>query len=217
MTMNTLNAKDIRLIFTELAHLMEAEKETLTQLDAAIGDGDLGLTMSKGFAKVDEAFESLDEADVGKLLSRAGMTLARAVPSTMGTLMATGLMKGGKAVTGKTEITLSDFAVFLREFVTGIMARGKAEPGDKTIIDSLHPAADALERASDERQPLAAGLSEAYEAAVQGVENTKNMISQHGKAACFQEKTLGKKDPGATVGMLFVKGFTDYVSQGVES
>jgi dihydroxyacetone kinase-like protein len=216
MVMNTLNAKDIRLIFTELARIMENEKETLTQLDAAIGDGDLGLTMSKGFAALDEAFESLEETDVGKLLSRAGMTLARAVPSTMGTLLATGLMKGGKAITGKTEILLSDFAVFLREFVTGMMARGKAKLGDKTILDSLHPAAEALERASEEGQPLAAGLSKAYQAAVQGVENTKNMISQHGKAACFQEKTLGKKDPGATVGMLFVKGFRDYLSQGTE-
>lgn len=214
--MNTLDAKDVRLIFTELANLMEDEKDNLTQLDAAIGDGDLGLTMSKGFAKVDESFESLKETDVGKLLSKAGMTLARAVPSTMGTLMATGLMKGGKAVTGKTVITLSDFAVFLREFVAGIMARGKAEPGDKTILDSLHPAAEALERASGQGQPLAAGLSEAYEAAVQGVENTKNMISQHGKAACFQEKTLGQKDPGATVGMLFLKGFADYASRSAE-
>jgi dihydroxyacetone kinase-like protein len=97
------------------------------------------------------------------------------------------------------------------------MARGKAALGDKTLLDSLHPAAAALERASGQGQSLAAGFSEAYEAAVQGVENTKNMISQHGKAACFQEKTLGKQDPGAVVGMLFIKAFNDYVNHGARS
>ena len=213
MNMETLNEKDIRQVFTGLANLMAKEKEALTELDAAIGDGDLGLTMSTGFAKIDEALQSLEESDVGKLLGKAGMIIARAAPSTMGTLMATGLMKGGKAITGKTEITLPDLAVFFREFVDGVMARGKAALGDKTLLDSLHPAAAALERSSGQGQSLATGFSEAYEAAVQGVENTKNMISQHGKAACFQEKTLGKQDPGAVVGMLFVKAFTDYVNQ----
>ena len=167
--------------------------------------------MSKGFKGINEALEPLEEIDIGKLLGKSGMTLARVVPSTMGTIMGTGLMRGGKALIGKTEVTLSDLTVFFKEFVKGVTERGKAKPGDKTILDSLHPAVEALEDASMKNSSLAIGLSKAYKAAVKGVENTKEMISQHGKAACFQEKTLGKKDPGATAAMLFIKGFADYV------
>lgn len=210
--MNTLRAKEIKEIFNALASLMNEKKEWLIELDGAMGDGDLGLTMGTGFAKASEALKDLNEQDVGKLFVKAGMVFAQSVPSTMGTLMATGLMKGGKTIQGKHEVSLSDMAEMLSEFVEGIMARGKAKPGDKTIIDSLYPAVQALKSAAEEQKSLEEGLSLAYQAAVQGVEETKNMISKHGRAAYYQEKSLGKQDPGATVGMLFIKAFADYVS-----
>ncbi|MDK2799347.1 MAG: phosphoenolpyruvate---glycerone phosphotransferase subunit DhaL [Clostridiales bacterium] len=210
--MNTLRAKEIKQIFNALADLMSEKKEWLIELDGIMGDGDLGLTMSTGFIKASEGLKDFEEQDVGKLFAKAGMIFAQSVPSTMGTLMATGLMKGGKAIQGKQEVYLSDMAQMLNEFVEGIMARGKAKPGDKTIIDSLYPAVQALKSAAEEQKSLKEGLTLAYQAAVQGVEETKNMISKHGRAAYYQEKSLGKQDPGATVGMLFIKAFTDYVA-----
>jgi len=210
--MNTLNAKDLKAIFTAMAVSFQENKSWLTELDGVIGDGDLGLTMSKGFTQIAENLERLDETDVGKVFGKAGMVMAKAVPSTMGTLMATGMMKGGKVLQGKTEIGLSDFAAMMQAFVEGIMARGKAKIGDKTVIDVLHPAALALKEAAEGGNNLPDGLKAAYKAAEGGLEETKKLMSQHGKAACFQEQTIGKQDPGATVGVLFLKAFADYVS-----
>lgn len=210
--MNLLSEKDIRSIFALMADLMNDHKDLLTYLDAAMGDGDLGLTMSTGFSKVSEEVRSFEEKDIGKIFVKAGMVMAQCVPSTMGTLMATGLMKGGKVVLNKQEVNLSDISELMNGFTEGIRTRGKANPGDKTVIDSLQPATQALQVAVGAQKALPEGLKIAYKAALQGVEDTKNMISQHGRAAYYQEKTLGTQDPGATVGMLFIKAFYDYIS-----
>lgn len=210
--METLTGQDFREILARMADLMDREKESLGELDGVIGDGDLGLTMSRGFRAVTETLADLPEADVGKLLGKAGMALSSAVPSTMGTLLATGFLRAGKAALGKTEVTLTELAVMLHDFVEGVMARGKAQPGDKTLIDSLQPAAVALEAAAAGGRTLAEGLAQAFQASVTGLEATKGMVSQHGKAACFQEQTLGKQDPGATVGMWLMKAFVDQVA-----
>jgi dihydroxyacetone kinase-like protein len=212
--MNILTETDIRAIFDLLAAGMNENKQWLIELDGAIGDGDLGLTMSAGFSAAAEALHSFDERGIGKIFAKAGMVIAQAVPSTMGTLMATGLMKAGKAVQEKPEITLDDFARLMEAFVEGIMARGKAKPGDKTIIDALYPAVSALQSSVAAQQSLAEGLTAAYQAAERGTEETKSMVSQHGRAAYYQEKSLGKQDPGATVGMLFMKAFADYAGTG---
>ncbi|MGE5508547.1 MAG: dihydroxyacetone kinase subunit DhaL [Chitinophagales bacterium] len=205
--METFAAADFRAILARMADLMAEQKDYLTELDGVIGDGDLGLTMSKGFRAVADAVAALDESDVGKLLGKAGMTMASTVPSTMGTLMATGLMRAGKAAVGKTEVTLADLAAMLTDFVEGLIQRGKAQPGDKTIIDALAPAAAALRSAAESGRSLAEGWESALAAARSGLEETKKMISQHGKAACFQEKSLGQQDPGATVGAFLIQAF----------
>lgn len=209
--LRTLSGEDIKGILKSIADLMDQNRDWLIELDGAMGDGDLGLTMSTGFRKAAEALQSLDEKDVGKILTRAGMVIAQSAPSTMGTLMATGFMRAGKVVQGKEEIDLKDFAGLVNAFVEGIMARGRAKPGEKTIVDSLYPAARALEQAVRDNNSLKEGLVAAYEAALKGVEDTKTMISQHGRAAYYQEKSLGKQDPGATVGMLVLKAFAEYL------
>lgn len=209
--MDTLNGQDIKNILGNMAAVMEDKKAELGALDQVIGDGDLGLTMSKGFRAVSDGLAALDETDIGKILGKAGMVMASAVPSTMGTLMATGLMRGGKAVMGRNEVGLADLASVMADFVQGLMDRGKAQPGDKTIIDALLPAAGALGAAAQAGQSLEQGLTAASQAAWDGLEATRQMIAQHGKAACFQEQTLGKQDPGATVGAYLMKAFADYV------
>lgn len=214
--MEVLTAVEIKAFLQRMATLVQEQKDELTQLDSVIGDGDLGLTMTKGFTAIAESVETLEEEDVGKLLAKAGMVIASAAPSTMGTLMATGLMRGGKAVQGKSQINLTDLAALFQAFVGGIMDRGKAKPGDKTVLDALYPAAMALQSAADAEKSLAEGIQEAFQAACDGLEQTKKLISQHGKAACFQEKTLGHQDPGATVGMLLFKALaTMEVSHGI--
>ena len=210
--MNTLNASDIKAIFNKLDAVMTEQKEYLIKLDATVGDGDLGITMTKGFNGAIQTLSTLDDTDVGQLMAKAGMAIAQAAPSTMGTLVGSGFMKAGKAVKGKTELTLGDFAEAMSQFVEGIMARGKAKPGEKTLIDSMHPAAQALQQAASHDVSLEEGLKSAYEAACQGLEATKDMVPQHGKQVPHREKSRGLHDPGATVGMLIMKAFVDYVN-----
>jgi dihydroxyacetone kinase-like protein len=142
--MNKLNSSDLEGLFAKVKDIMVENKENLFKLDSAIGDGDLGITMATGFSKVYEMISILEEEDIGRVFMKVGMTLAETVPSTLGTLMATGFMRAGKTIKGKTEVDLSDFVLIMSAFVEGIMERGKAKPAEKTIIDSLYPAFEAL-------------------------------------------------------------------------
>lgn len=183
-----------------LKTVMVEKAEYLGELDGRMGDGDLGLTMSKGFSAAYDELAETDETDLGKILAKAGMIIAQKAPSTMGTLMGTGFMRGGKAVRGKTELTAADVALFFADFVQGLMERGKAKPGDKTVIDSLHPAAEALR--VNAAQGLGPALVAAKSAAEEGLEATKEMVAEHGRIAYYKEKSRGQEDPGAAVGVL---------------
>jgi dihydroxyacetone kinase-like protein len=132
----------------------------------------------------------------------------------MGTLLATGLLRAGQAVLGRAGLDLAGLAQMLEAFVEGISARGKAKPGDKTILDSLYPALEALRGACEQQLSLVDGVAAAYQAAVQGLAATKEMVSQHGKAACFGERTLGRQDPGATVGAYICEALLATVQDG---
>jgi dihydroxyacetone kinase-like protein len=203
--MGAMRRDDIIRIMCRLSALMEEHAQQLTELDAALGDGDLGLTMPRGFRAACEEIAGADETDIGKILMRAGMAMARAAPSTMGTLVATGFMRGGRAIVGSEELTTGGLAAFFQAFVNGVMERGKAKPGEKTIIDSLKPAADVLTAAGSEE--VGPALEKALGASAAGLEATKEMVAKHGRPAYYGEQSRGKQDPGATVGVLIVKGF----------
>jgi dihydroxyacetone kinase-like protein len=203
--MSSLSKDDIIKILQNLKRLFNDNRDYLVELDARMGDGDLGLTMSKAFTAVYDELRDTTETDIGKILMKAGMLMAKAAPSTMGTLMGTGFMRGGKAVSGTDEISTTDLAEFFQAFVTGIMERGKAKPGEKTIIDSLKPAADTLLELKGE--DVAKALQEALRSSENGLESTKNMVAQHGRIAYYKEQSKGQKDPGATAGVILIKGF----------
>lgn len=206
----TLTITDLQAIFADLSRAMADNFQLLTDLDAVAGDGDLGITMSKGFAAAANAAQNYTEKDVGKLFLTAGVAMAREAPSTLGTLIASGFMKGAKEVAGREVLTLSDSARFLSGFVRGVMDRGKSQPGEKTIIDALLPAAEALKSAKPD-QPLADAWQAAVHAAEAGLEGTKQMKAQHGRAAYRGEDSIGKVDGGATVGVLMVKAIAEAV------
>ncbi len=187
--------------------IMNEQKDYLIELDAALGDGDLGLTMSAGFNKAKEVAEGFAEEDLGKFFFTVGSAIAKEVPSTMGTLVGSGFLKVGKALKGKTSMGMPEFATFMSEYVTGIMERGKASPGDRTIIDALKPAADVL--ATCEGDDLKAAAQKAYDASLSGVEATKDMKAAFGRGVFFGDKVLGIPDQGAIVGSLIVKAWVE--------
>jgi phosphoenolpyruvate---glycerone phosphotransferase subunit DhaL len=214
--MDTLGQGDIAAIVTRIAAIMTEKKEELIRLDGAMGDGDLGLTMEKAFVTAREE-AAKPEADLGKLLMRIGMSMARAAPSTMGTLVATGFMSGGKALGGKSSLSLGDMAAFFDAFVAGIMQRGKSKPGEKTIVDVLHPAAQALREAAASGAGMQAAFGSFQAAAREGLEKTRDMIAQHGRVAYYQEQSRGREDPGAVAGTYIVQGFTAHITGASEA
>jgi dihydroxyacetone kinase-like protein len=125
----------------------------------------------------------------------------------MGTLVATGFMRGGKVLGGKDSLGGSDLAAFFRAFADGVKERGKAELGEKTILDVMEPAAVSAEKACGESgaEPLAV-LDAAYQGAQEGWEDAKGMQAQHGRQAYYREKSVGKPDPGATAGLYLIEG-----------
>ncbi len=129
----TLDTQSLRPLFTEWARIMEANKSVLTELDSVVGDGDLGLTMSDGFAAAARYAQQSEERDLGRFFYMAGKAMASAVPSTMGTLMASGLMQAGKAFKGRETLGLTEAGVLFQAWYDGVQQRGKAQPGEKNL------------------------------------------------------------------------------------
>lgn len=199
---------------SNIRRMMVEKRDFLIELDSAIGDGDLGLTMAKAFTTADDSMISYDDDDVGKFFSQAGMAMAKAAPSTMGTLVGTGFMRGGKALKGKTEVDPGDVAAFFRAFADGLMERGKTEPGEKTIVDVFDPVAAACAEAAEGGADLEGLAQTAIDAAERGREAAKGMMAQHGKAAIYREQTQGKEDPGANAGVFIVRGIAAAMEGG---
>lgn len=204
--MSEIKLNDWTTIMQEVAQIMTEHADQLCEMDARMGDGDLGLTMKKGYSALPEIYESIDEPDMGKRLFKAGTKMSSVVPSTMGTLMSSGWMEGGKHLKGKDLADASDFADFLQGFSDGIAKRGKCAPGDRTVLDALLPAALAAAKAADQGMELSAVAEAALEGARSGVASTKNMAPKFGKAAVFAAKAIGTEDQGAVAGMLLVQG-----------
>lgn len=182
---------------------MAENKDLLVNLDARYGDGDLGLTMANGMNAVCAYLEGSGQTDLGQLLRGCSGAFNTAAPSTLGTLMSFWLMGMAKTLKGHEDAPLPLVASAVLDGIHLMMQRGKSAPGEKTIIDSILPAATALRDHAD--GGLKAALSAAYGAAEQGLESTRNMVGRHGRIAYYGEKTLGDTDAGATAGMLIFK------------
>lgn len=192
-----------------IATVMQEEKEHLIALDSVVGDGDLGLTMSDGFQAASDAMNSSAETDLGKRLYFAGKAMSTAVPSTMGTLMASGLMQAGKALKGKEEFNDKDIVALFEAYEAGVMHRGKAKIGEKTFLDGLHPAILVLKEQLANNVSLKAAAQASEQAALDGYEQTQTMLAIHGRAATRGEASRNLKDPGAYVAYLIMRAFVN--------
>lgn len=136
--MERITCHELPAFFQGTADIFGEKKEELCEMDARMGDGDLGLTMQKGFGALPQLIRDNEaEGDIGKTLMKAGMKMAALVPSTMGTLMSSGIMEGGKAIGKKGEMGPGELADFLAGFAGGIAHRGKCQLGDRTILDAV--------------------------------------------------------------------------------
>jgi dihydroxyacetone kinase-like protein len=193
------------------AALIHAQREHLTALDAAIGDADHGANLDRGFAAVVDTLPTLAALDAGAILKSAGMRLISTVGGASGPLYGTAFRRMGKALEGRLELSGAELAEGLGAFVDGIVTMGKAAPGDKTMLDALAPALDALKGALDAGEPLGPALQIASEAAQAGAESTIPLIARRGRASYLGERSAGHKDPGATSSALIIQALAEVV------
>lgn len=205
-------AEKIAELFEGVAAVFAKKKEELCEMDAKMGDGDLGLTMDKGYGALPELIrQNTEPGDVGKTLAKAGMKMGSLVPSTMGTLMSSGVMEGGKALKGKAQMGAKELSEYLLAFAAGIRKRGKCELGDRTILDSVDAGAQRAAQAAAEGADMKGVIEAACEGATAGVEATKNMKPKFGKAAVFSAKAIGVPDQGAVAGLYMIQGMRDAI------
>lgn len=200
-------------LFDRFAARFEAEKEALIALDGKVGDSDLGLTMSKAFVAARDKVHDLDQPGLGDLMKQAGAAISKAAPSTMGTLMATGFLRGGKALGDAKVLDVAGLAAFWRAYADGVAQRGKAQLGDKTVLDVLDPIASAFEAEAASSAELESAGKVVAKAAADALEATKLMVAQHGKAAAFQDKTIGLQDAGGTVALMLAEEMALFLDQ----
>jgi phosphoenolpyruvate---glycerone phosphotransferase subunit DhaL len=209
-----VEAVQFRAAILRVARALEAHKEHLTELDQAMGDGDLGITAGKMAAALAAyAADDLPTTDVGTYLAQAGMAVNRAASSSLGTLLATAAMRAGKEVRGQTEVDAADLSRMLAAADAGIQERGKAKPGDKTIIDVLHPAAAAFAAAVEEGLGLAAAAGRMLDAARSGRDAVTPLRSRVGRASWVGERTEGLVDPGCEAGVVVLEAIASMVEE----
>jgi phosphoenolpyruvate---glycerone phosphotransferase subunit DhaL len=185
--------------------VIEENKEYLTQLDSAIGDADHGINMNRGMQAVIGKLEGIPNGDIGTMLKTVGMTLVSTVGGAAGPLYGTLFIQLGTATAGKPELEPEDWAAALASGVQGVQMRGKAEPGDKTMVDALIPARDAFRQALDEGSSFSEALDRSAAAAEEGMKATIPWVARKGRASYLGERSAGHQDPGATSSYLLVK------------
>lgn len=199
------DSKKVIEILTQISEQIQMEKEFLTELDNVIGDGDHGINMARGFKEVEKKLPDLTGKDIGTILKAVGMTLVSTVGGASGPLYGTAFLKASAAVGNKTEIDGGDFIAALEAAIGGIEMRGKAHEGEKTMLDALIPALNAMRKSYAESKDFKAALAQGVAAAEQGVEYTKTIIATKGRASYLGERSIGHQDPGATSSCLMLK------------
>ena len=192
-----------------VARVLGENSGYLTQLDAAIGDADHGVNMERGFKAVMNKMPEISDKDIGTIFKTIGMTLISTVGGAGGPLYGTFFLQAGMKTAGKMELNLADWSEALEAALGGVIMRGKAELGDKTMVDALTPAVAALKQATPENQPINKALELSAEAAQKGMEGTIPLVARKGRASYLGERSAGHQDPGATSSYLILKAAAD--------
>jgi dihydroxyacetone kinase-like protein len=201
--------QDILDWISDLAAVYDENRQYLTKLDSAIGDADHGINMDRGFKKVMEKLPDSADKDIGAILKAVGMTLVSTVGGAAGPLYGTFFMRAGMAVDGKDELTPQDVVAMFDAALQGVVMRGKAELEDKTMVDALTPAVEALKESVAADEDLSDGLAKATAAAEAGMKATIPLVAKKGRASYLGERSAGHQDPGATSSYLLMKAASE--------
>jgi dihydroxyacetone kinase-like protein len=209
---DTITTPQMLKALEAMCDTIENQKEYLSDLDGAIGDGDHGVNMAKCFREVKKKLADSSAPDIGTLIKDVGMVVMNSVGGAMGALYGTFFLKLSQASAGKEEVDLDDLVTMFQAGEQGILDIGKANPGDKTLIDTLSPAVRAIEAAEKEGKALDPALADFEQAAKQGMESTKDMLAKMGRASRLGERTIGHQDAGATSCYFILRSLASAVS-----
>lgn len=198
----------------ETAASIRDERDYLTQLDAAIGDADHGANLDRGFAGVVAKLPSLADKDIGTVLKTVGTTLVSTVGGASGPLYGTAFLRAGMATADRSELGPDDAIAALEAALEGILARGKAQRGEKTMVDTIGPALDALKAAYAAGDDFLAASRKAVAAAEAGMQATIPMLATKGRASYLGERSIGHQDPGATSAYLMARAMLNVLETG---
>lgn len=191
------------------ADVLHENRTYLTDLDSAIGDADHGINMDRGFSAVRDKFPAMAAMDIPTRLRTVGSTLVSTVGGASGPLYGTAYLRAAGVAAGKQELAPADVVAMLEAFLGGIVARGKAQPGEKTMVDALTPAVAAARQVLDEGGGLAQITSRASAAAEEGMKATIPMLATKGRASYLGERSIGHQDPGATSSWLILRSLAE--------
>jgi dihydroxyacetone kinase-like protein len=201
----SISSTEVRDWIQAYAAEVAEHRAELVKLDTAIGDGDHGTNMDRGMRKAVEKLDGVEGDDIGALLKAVGMALVSSVGGAAGPLYGTLFLQMGTAAAGRDEVDLAGWTEMLEAGVTGVQARGKAEPGDKTMVDALIPALDALRSAADDGADLHDALRRSADAAAEGMRATTPLEARKGRASYLGPRSVGHQDPGATSSQLLLE------------
>jgi phosphoenolpyruvate---glycerone phosphotransferase subunit DhaL len=194
--------EDVDLVVQTMARTIVDNADYFAQLDSIVGDGDFGYSLRNGFEVVVSDYETFDRSSVGSILKKVGLVIAGKVGGVSGPIWGTAFLRAGATAGDRTELAPEDVIAMLRASITGIMARGGASLGEKTLLDALVPATDSLEAAIGDPAMQGdhgvAALQRAADVAVAAAEETKSMLAMRGRAAYTGERSIGSVDAGAT-------------------
>lgn len=192
-----------------VADVLNKNREYLIELDAAIGDADHGANMDRGFKKVIEKMPEFADKDIGTIFKSVGMNLISTVGGAGGPLYGTFFLQMGMKSQGKMELNLEDWAIALEAGLGGVIMRGKAELGDKTMVDALTPAVNALKLSLQDGLDMSQALMQSAQAAKDGMVATIPLVARKGRASYLGERSADHQDPGATSSYLILQAAAD--------
>jgi dihydroxyacetone kinase-like protein len=193
---------DVDLVLKTMAQTIVDNADYFAQLDSIVGDGDFGYSLRNGFEVVVADYDTFDRSSIGTMLKKIGIVISGKVGGVSGPIWGTAFLRAGAAAGDKTELTPEDVIEMLRASITGIMTRGSASLGEKTLLDALVPATDSLEASISDPAMQGdhgvAAIQRAADVAVKAAEDTKSMLAMRGRAAYTGERSIGSVDAGAT-------------------
>ena len=204
-----ITTEDIVRWINRVATVLHENRDYLTQLDSPIGDADHGTNLDRGFQAVIAKLPAVAAMDIGSILKMVGTTLVSTVGGASGPLYGTAFLRAGMATSGKNELYEADVVHMLESALEGITVRGKAQPGEKTMVDALTPAIIALKEAEQQQVSMAQLLHRGSIAAEEGMKATIPLLATKGRASYLGERSIGHQDPGATSSWLMLKALAD--------